>query len=231
MKEFLEPHVIISLAVIIGSLSMVAIVITIVLRDKISDVSLSRSGLRIHTNDIMVWSEMVREIERIDAATRKSICKATMGLMILDPEKHGMTAEVMLVNREANLLLFNSAYENHLTRELSSKGSDVYIANKAQDIFETVQIWRKQFPKLTEEMSENFACYWIKKILIPNIRKACYEKLDSYQSMYARNDVSKILKDEIARCISKNEQYVQDIEDLSERTDIKERSFIFPTQT
>jgi hypothetical protein len=232
MKELLEPHVIISLAVIVGSLSVVAIVLIIVLRDKISAVSLSRKGLQIQTNDVVTLVKSFRKADQIDISTRKSIRKATMGLMILDPEKYGMTAEVMLVNREANLSLIYSAYENHHTRELSSEGADVYIANKANDISETIRVLKKYFPKLTDEMAHNHACLWIKKILIPNVRKACYEKLEYYKAMCERDNVIKILKDELARCIRKNERYIAEIDELAARPDIKDRtSIVQPIQT
>jgi hypothetical protein len=50
MQELLNPHVLMPLAVIIGSLSLVAMTLIIVLRDKISDVHVSRAGVEIRTN-------------------------------------------------------------------------------------------------------------------------------------------------------------------------------------
>ena len=177
MKEFLEPHVIIPLAVIIGSMSMVAITLIIVLRDKISGVLVSHTGVEIRTNDVPVWSKIEDKIERIDSNTCKSIRKATACLMIIDPEKHEMSAEAMLAIREANQPLIYAAYENHHTRELDAD-ADVYLSDKAQDISAAVRIWKKHFPELTDDMSDAFACHWLKKILLPNLRRACVEKVN-----------------------------------------------------
>ena len=84
------------------------------LRDRITGVTISRTGLQMHTNDVSVWSKIVDKIERIDASTCKSIRKATTRLMIIDPEKYGMSAEVMLMIREANMPLVYAAYFVHL---------------------------------------------------------------------------------------------------------------------
>jgi len=228
MNELLtNPAMLLLLKISVISLSVVAIVLIIVLRDKISVVSLSRTGLQIHTNDVVALVKAFRKADQIDVETRKSIRKATMGLMILDPEKYGMTAEVMLVNREANLSLIYAAYENHHTKELSSEEADVYVANKANDISESVRILRKRFPELTDETAHHHACLWIKKILIPNVRKACHEKLAYYKAMHERNKTSKIVTDELERCIRKNEGYIKCINKLAARPDIGENSSIF----
>jgi len=83
------------------------------LRYRISEMSLSRSGMQIHTNDVQVWSSIGDRIRDIDLNTCKSIRKGTERLMILNPEKHGVSAEVMLVNRDAVQPLISAAYENH----------------------------------------------------------------------------------------------------------------------
>jgi hypothetical protein len=131
MKEFLEPYMIVSIAIIIGSFSA-ATTLFIVLRDRLSGVRVSRTGVEVRTNDVPAWSKIVDTIERIDANTAKAIRKATARLMILDPKKYNMSAEAMLVIREANLPLIYAAYENHHTRELESD-ADAYLADKAQD--------------------------------------------------------------------------------------------------
>jgi hypothetical protein len=219
VKEFIVPIAIVT--GIVGSVGIATLII--VLRDRISGIFLSRTGLQIHTTDVMGWCKTIIKIDYIDTTTRKSIRKATMRLMILDPEKYGTTVEVMLVNREANLSLIYAAYENHHTRELSAEGADVYMASKANDISEAVWVWKRQFPELTDELSEKYACHWIRKILIPNIRKACYDKLAYYESVHERKNINKILKDEIARCINKNLKYIADIDALAARIGLNER--------
>ena len=231
MKEFLEPHVIISLAVIIGSLSMTAITLIIVLRDKISGVHVSRAGVEIRTNDVPVWSKVVDKIERIDTDTCKAIRKATTELMIIDPEKYDLSAEAMLAIRETNQPLIYAAYENHHTRALVAD-ADMYLADKAHDIFVAVRILKKHFPELTKERCDAFACHWLKKILLPNLRRACVEKTAYYIEQIGRNDISNTVKEILAGCRNKNKDYVQCIDKLIARSDLSEKSSIFyPVQT
>ena len=226
MKEFLEPHVIIPLAVIIGSLSTVAMTLIIVLRDKISNVHVSRAGFEIHTNDLPVWNKVVDQIERIDSNTCKSIRKATAGLMILDPEKYGMSADAMLAIREANQPLIYAAYENHHTRELDSD-ADAYLADKANDISVAVRMLKTHFPELSEEKSDAFASYWFKKVLLPNLRRACAEKVAYYISQIGRHDVSSTVKEILTGCRDKNKRYIQCIDQQTARSDIAAKSSIF----
>jgi len=226
MKEFLEPHVMISLAVIIGSCSMVGITLIIVLRDKISGVHVSRTGVEIRTNDVPAWSKIVDKIERIDANTAKSIRKATARLMVIDPEKYSMSPEAMLVIREANQPLIYAAYENHHTRELESD-ANVYLADKAQDVWDAVRIWRHHFPELTDEKCEAFACHWLKRILLSNLRKACGEKVAYYTSQLERHDISGTVKVILTGCREKNQAYIQRINQLAMCPDISEKSSVF----
>jgi len=226
MKELFEPHVIISLAVIAFSLSMVAIVLIIVLRDKISGIHVSRSGVEIRTNDTVVWSKIVDKIERIDASASNSIRKATTRLMILDPEKYGMSAEVMLAIEKANLPLIYAAYENHHTRKLEAN-ADVYISDKAYDIFEAVQIWRKHFPELTGERTKAFAYHWLKTILLPALRLACVEKVTFYATQIERRSVSNSVKEMLLECRDKNSKYIKCIDKLAACPDISGKSSVF----
>ena len=226
MKEFLEPHVIISLAVIIGSCSMVAITLIMVLRDKISEVRVSRSAVEIRTNDVPVWSEVVDKIERIDSSTCTSVRKGTAELMILDPEQYGMSAEVMLVIREANQPLIYAAYENHHTRELDTDAS-VYLADKAKDISIAVRVWKQYFPELSDEKCETFACYWLQKVLLPNLRRACVEKMAYYTFQMDRHDVSTTIKEILKGCLSKNEGYIRCIDTLATCSDFTGKSSVF----
>jgi|GEM_PF-1593302 len=219
MKEFFDPLIIIPLAVIMGSFSIVAVTFIIVLRDKISGVHVSRSGVEIQTNDIPVWSKVVDRIERIDSNTAKSIRKSTNGLMMIDSAQQEICTETMLVCREANQPLIYAAYENHHTRDLKSD-VNVYIADKAHDIAAAVRIWRKHFPELTAEKSHAYACLWVKKILLPNLRRACVDKIAYYTSQINRKDISKTIKEILAGCRTKNETYVSLIDTLAEREDI-----------
>jgi hypothetical protein len=231
MKEFLDPHVMISLAVIIGSCSLIAITLLLVLRDKISDVHVSRAGVEIRTNDVPIWSKVVDKIERIDSGTCKAIRKGTAELMILDPEKYNMSAEAMLVIREANQPLIYAAYENHHTRELDSDAG-VYLADKANDIAAAVRIWKKRFPELSGEKSEAFVCYWFKKVLLPNLRRACVEKVAFYKKQSEQSDVSKTIRSILVGCLGKNERYIQCIDGLAACGEIAEKSSVFyPVQT
>jgi len=229
MTELLTPKIIMPLAIIIGSVSMVAITLIIVLRDKISGVHVSRTGVEIRTNDMPVWSKVVDKIERIDSNTAKSIRKATAGLMILDTEKHEVCTETMLVCREANQPLIYAAYENHHMRELKSE-ANVYIADKTHDISAAVRIWRKHFPELTAEKAHAFGCLWIKKILLPNLRRACVEKVAYYTVQINRNDISKTVKEILIGCRTKNETYIGLIDELAERPDIDEKIAAFYTE-
>ena len=214
MKAILEPQVIIPLAIIVGSLSVVAMTLILVLRDKISGVHVSRAGVEIRTNDVPVWSEIVDRMERIDSSTCKAVRKGTAGLMILDPGQCGMSAEAMLVIREANQPLIYAAYENHHTREIDVDPA-AYLADKAHDISLAVRLWQKQFPELTSEKSEVFVYRWFTKILLPNLRRACAEKIAYYQRQIERSDISQTIKSILIGCIGKNERYLQCLDALA----------------
>ena len=226
MTAFLEPHVIISLAAIVGSIAAVAIVLIIVLRDKISGVHVSRAGVEIRTNDVPAWSKIVDRIEQIDANTAKSIRKATARLMIVDPEKYATSPEAMLVIRDANLPLIYAAYENHHTRELESDAT-AYLADKAQDISEAVQMGKQFIPELTDERCEAFACHWLKKILLPNLRKACNEKVLYYTLQLERNHISGTVTAMLIWCRNKNLVYLKCIDQLTTCPDIGAKSSVF----
>lgn len=221
LKELIVPITIV--ASMVGSVGIVTLII--VLRDKISGVHVSRAGVEIRTNDIPVWSMIVDKIERIDSETCKAVRKATTGLMIFDPEKYDLSAEAMLVIREANQPLIYAIYENHHTRALVAD-ADMYLEDKAQDIFRTSRILKKHFPELTEERCHALACHWLKRILLPNLRRACVEKVAYYIEQVGRNDISSTVKEILSGCRSKNEDYVRCIDKLLTRPDIAERSSI-----
>jgi len=192
------------------------------LRDKISVFSVTRNGIEVRTNDVPVWSEVVDNIDRIDINTSRSIRKGTTGLLILDPNKYDMSAEVMQINYEANQPLIYAAYENHHTRELDAEnGIENYITDKSYDVKAVLRIWKLKFPELTDDMIDGHVRRWIKKIIVPNLRRACSEKLDYYRAQVERDDVSRPLKGILRGCITKNEHYLSCIEELSAHSDIR----------
>jgi hypothetical protein len=227
MKEFLEPHVIISVAVIIGSLAMVAMTFAIVLRDKISGVHVSRTGVEIHTNDVQAWSKIVDRIERIDSGTDKSLRKQTTGLMMIDPEQHGLSAKAMLLNRDAVFPLVCAAYENHHTREIAVDGGDLYLADKSHDISAAILSWKKSLPELTDERIDDFVRVWTKKIMLPNLRRACLEKVAYYDRQLHQHSMSKTLKNILTGCREKNVGYIECIDKLAARLDVTAKTGMF----
>jgi len=91
---------------------------------------------------------------------------------------------------------------------------------------ESMRVWKKKFPVLTDDLVEGYVCLWIKNALIPPLRKACFEKIDFYKSLLARNNVSESVKEKVKAWLSKNERYVQCIDELAECSAIKEKSYI-----
>ena len=214
-------------AVIIASLSAVVIMLIIVLRDKISGVHVSRSGLEIRTTDLLMGKQIARKIEQIDFNTRKTVRRGTTVLAIIDPALFGKSAEAILVIRDANFPLFCATYENHHTRELLSDGGDVYLAEKANDVWEAIRDRNEKFPGLTYDRAEALVCHWFKKILIPTLRRACVEKVEYYTTQISSRDVSKTIKADLEVCRKKNLEYIGRIDELSKRSDIAEKSSIF----
>jgi hypothetical protein len=221
LDKLLTPGVLSAIAVIVCAIASVMIVFALILRERISGVSVSRSGLQMHTNDIPVWSEIMEKIERIDAGTCRSVRKGTTRLRILDPGKYKIPAEGMLVVYEANLPLIYAAYENHHTRKLDKNGIDNYIADMVYDVKAVLRIWQRKFPELTDELIKEYVYRWIKQVVVPNLRSACTEKLVYYKAQTERDEVSKPLKEIMKRCIRKNEHYIVCIEELSELSDVK----------
>jgi len=225
INQFIIPITIV--ACVVGSAGIATLII--VLNDKISWVSLTRFGVEVRTNDIPVWRRITDRVDRIDSSNKRSIRKGTTGLLILDPNQYEMSADAMLVNYEANQPLMYAAYENQFTRELATdkdKGN-VYIRDKAADIITEVQLLRKSFPELTEELADCYVHHWIDQVIIPNLRKTCTEKVVFYKQQLARKDISKTIKDILIECRDKNEGYLQCINKLDELSDIKNKSTIF----
>ena len=194
---------------------------------RISRVSISRSGAEIDTCDRSIAAEIRMTIDQIDASARKSIRKSTVGLMILDPDKYDMSTESLLAVQAANLPLIYASYENHHTRALDSEGAGVYISDKSSDVLQAVSPFRRHFPELTNEAIDSYVHRWIKNILIPMQLQACRAKVDFYQSMNKRKDVSKAIKEENNYCIEKNVRYIGNFNELSELSDIRNRTAIF----
>ena len=114
----------------------------------------------------------------------------------------------------------------HHTRDLDSNGTEGYIAEKTGEIVESLRVWKKKFPMLTDELIEGYVCLWIKNALIPPLRKACFEKIDFYKSLLARNNVSESVKEKTKAWLAKNERYIQCIDELAACSAIKEKSSI-----
>jgi hypothetical protein len=196
------------------------------LRGKISDIILSRSGgLRIHTNSPMIVFELMGKIEQIDSETKKEMRKATEALTIMPLKKFGMKTEVMLFNFMANRPLLNASHENHITREIKDSGADKYITEKIDEVLSEVQFWAQQFPELPE-MVESFVYLWTKRVLIPNIRRSCNDKLAYYRKLYSRTNIIDSLREEVLVWIKKNEEYLECLEELNERSVIREQTHI-----
>jgi hypothetical protein len=230
VEKFLEAYIAIPIAIIavfvISAGIGFGIALAYWLRDRISGVSVSRTGMQIHTNDVPVWSKIVDKIDRIDASMSKSIRKITTRLMILDPDKHGTSADVMLVVWKANLPLIYATYENHHTREMFSDGGNAYLADKVHDVLDSVWIWGKRFPEITEKVAREHVCCWMKEALLPNMRRESIEKIVYYNRQINRSDVSKTLREILVECRDKNQRYVQCIDEFVIRPDIQESSSI-----
>jgi hypothetical protein len=107
-----------------------------------------------------------------------------------------------------------------------------YVIEDVNDISVAVRTWKKHFPELTDARSEAHACYWFKKILLTNLRRACYEKVNYYKSQINETDASKTIKTILTSCLNKNVDYIKCIDQLLARLDIGEKSSIFcPVQT
>jgi len=220
--EWIEGH-----RVVFGVIVLVGLIVYF-LRDRITWMSITSKGIEVRTSNEQIWRETIRdEVERIDTNTCRSIRKITTRLAILDPNKYGMSTEVMLVNYEANLPLIFATYENHHTREIAVKdGVDNYITDKKHDVSVAVQIWKEKFPELTDELIETHVYRWIKKGVIPNVQRACYNKLAYYNSQMELKEINKPVKEMMQRCVAKNEHYLDCIKELLTQSDIKAISTI-----
>ena len=157
----------------------------------------------LDTNDVTEWNKIVDRIRQIDSKTCKSIRKLTMGLRIIDAKEHRTFTDAMLVNHKAVMPLIFATYENHHTRELLFRGGDLYIADKTDDVYESVAMFKEQFPELTVERSEAIVCMWFRKILIPYIRGSCADKMEFYTTQLKRKDLGKCRREfvhRLARC-------------------------------
>jgi hypothetical protein len=195
------------------------------LRNKITDLVLSRSGLHVHTNSGKVVFDVMSKCEQYDSEARKNIRKATTRLALL-PQGDCKTISgnsILLLNEKANQPLIHAAYENHHTRELDGKDEaaavsavNAYIEDKAEDIRELIQPMREQFPALTDEDINEHVRRWTVKAVMPNTRKACQDKLAYYHKLYKSSDVIDSLKTEVKEWIDKNERYLENFERLPE---------------
>jgi len=218
--QFIIPIVIVLCTV--GSVGVITLIV--VLRDKISGVHVSRTGVEVRTNDIPAWSLVVDTIEQIDSDTRKTVRKGTMRMMLLNGEQHEPSADAMVINRDAVFQLVCATYDNHHTREIAADGGDIYLACKAHDVFTAVRVGRKHFPELTYERANAFVCDWFKRILLPALLRACKEKVAYYSSQIEGNEVSNSIKMILQRCRKKNVDYITLFDELVRRPDLEEKS-------
>jgi len=173
-------------------------------------------------NNIPVTFGIISREKRIDSSAAKSMRKLTTGLSILDPEVYGMNAEVMLVNREAKMPLLYAVYENHHTEELAAQdGIEGYIADKVHDVSAALRIWKQKYPQLTCDLIEGYVYRWIKKVVVPNLRRMCFDRIIYYQQLLDRNDVSPPLKEMITARQSEHRGYIERIEELSEHSGVR----------
>jgi len=152
-------------------------------------------------------------------------------------DKYGIKTEILLYNLMANQPLFNACYENHITRELIKKrednydgtnyyhGVDHYIDEKIEEVLLAVQASQTQYPELPE-LAESLVYRWTKRALIPNIRRSCTEKLAYYHRLQKRTDIIEKLRIEVSVWIDKNEKYLDCLDELSQRSAIREQSNI-----
>jgi hypothetical protein len=122
------------------------------LNGKISDIVVSRSGFRLHTNSGMVVYEVMGKIEQIDSDTKKAMRQSTEMLTILPPEKYGTSTDVMMINMQANMPLFYAAYENHHTRDIQTRGADRYCIEKVYEILSTIRFYVPKYPDLRQSL-------------------------------------------------------------------------------
>jgi len=193
----------------------------------VSFIEFARAGARIQMNNIPVTFEIIGREKRIDSSARKSMRKLTTGLTILDPKEYGMSEEVMLVNRDAKMPLLYAVYENHHTEELAAKdGIEGYIADKVHDVVAALRTWKQTYPQLTDDLIECYVCRWIKKIVVPNLLRTCFDRIIYYQQLLDRNDVSQPLKEVIAARQIEHRGFIKHIEELSARSGIQDISTV-----
>jgi hypothetical protein len=117
------------------------------------------------------------------------------------------------------------------TRELVVDGGNLYITDKAHDIFVALQVWQKHIPELTADLAEHLARQWVKKVLIPNLWKACTEKVAFYSKESERSDISKTIQTILGGCRDKNLHYITCIENLAANSELRDLSTIFYQST
>jgi hypothetical protein len=201
--------------------------IVYLLHPSLTEFSVTRQGITAKMNNNPVQFEIMGTIERIDSDTKQAIRKETVELELMNTEKYGTSSDILTVNLVANQPLIHSAYENHHTRELSDAGTDRYIDNKTNDVRKAVKKWQKDMPALTDNMINAYVWHWARTVVIPNVRRACNEKLSYYKSLLKRGDICELVKDHIRDWIEKNEKYEKRLDELYERSDIINKSTIF----
>jgi len=232
MEHFSPPFVFV--LVVSGSFALgMGFACVYFLRHTIVELYVGREGMRVRTNNDAVQLEIAGQLDRIDSNCRKSIREATTELELLDTKKYGTATEVLTVNLVANLPLVYSSYENHHTRELSASGVDAYLGIKAREIRKAVKVWQNDVSGLTNKVINAYACLWVKEILIPNVRRACEEKVAYYKSLLIRRDIGESIKAQVKEWLKKHEGdkdtagYLKDLDELANRSGIIQQSSIF----
>jgi len=198
------------------------------MQHRVTEIFLSRQGLEVRTTNDPVCFEIMGTLADIDDDVCTNVRIGATGHMLLDPEKVGMTFEVMLANHKAYIVLLCATYENHHTRKLDKKnGVELYIMDKVNDIANATNVWRHKIPTLNDSLIESYVCYWIKNVLIPHLRNACCEKIEFYNRLLARKSISNSLREEIQAWLTKNERYLLRIDELEESSGIRNRSSIY----
>jgi hypothetical protein len=199
---------------------------------RITDVSYERGkGLRFHMNSVSEFAKITGRLKDIDSRTARSIRQGTTGLPLLDPIKYGVNAEVMIVNDEAVDPLVYAAYENNHTKELANENGDdrdkkyeVYLQNKATDVYNNIKNWKVKFPEITMKLCDGFVYHWTVKVLIPNLLKACNEKIDFYENELERKDLSDTIQSMLNDLLQKNKGYIKCLGVLAELSEFQIKS-------
>lgn len=228
MKELLMiPGMMMFLTTCAVTLGVVAIAFFVIFRDKITSVLVSRTSIEVRTNDVAVWCGFTDEIKIIDSTTQNSIARATTDLEIIDPESYNMSDSALLINYAANQPLLCATYANDYTRKISADKGNAYLADKTNDVAKALKPFKNKFSCLDYDRFEAHVCQWFKKIVIPQVLKACLEKIEMYKRLIEDKKINRSLKEIFEDRLQRNIKYVERINAFDGREDIEKKSSIF----